>query len=275
MQRLAGQVAIVTGGAMGIGGATSRRLAEEGAKVLIADIDHEAARANVARIREKGGVAEAIKTDVGVKEQVKEMVERAMKQWGRLDILVNNAYRPSSVRRVPSTEVDEEAWDQEFRMLLDAIYYGCKYAIPHMAQAGKGSIVNISSVHGLLSSGRDWHIYDTAKTAVIGITRQLAVEWGPSGIRVNAICPGLIVTERSQEHFARPEVLRFVQQQYPLRRHGWPVDIANAIVFLCSEEASFITGQAIAVDGGLTIQLQDAFAVRIAQYVREHPEVQW
>lgn len=274
MQRLSGQVAIVTGGASGIGGATARRLAEEGAKVLIADVDEATARANAARIAEAGGEAQVIRADVGRHEDVKAFVQRAVELWGRLDILVNNAYRSMGGRTGTSLEVEEDVWDREFDVLLKAIYLGCRYAIPHMLQAGRGSIVNIASVHGLLSSGRTWHIYDTAKTAVIGITRQLAVEWGPQGIRANAICPGLIVTERSEEHYARPERLAFVQQQYPLRRHGWPRDIASVVAFLCSEDASFITGQAIAVDGGLTVQLQDAFAERIARFVREHPEVQ-
>ena len=273
MSGLAGQVAIITGGALGIGGATARRLAEEGASVLIADINPEAAEANAERIRRAGGTADVIEADVGRHEDIKAFVRKAVELWGRLDILVNNARRPGAGHGGSALEVDEELWDRDFAELLKAIFLGAKYAIPEMVKVGKGSIVNISSVHGVLASpGR--LVYDTAKTAVIGITRQLAVEFGPRGIRVNAVCPGLIVTERLRPLFEEePGRRRFVEQTYPLRRHGWPVDIANAVAFLCSDEASFITGHALVVDGGLTIQLQGDLSNHIARFVREHPEV--
>jgi NAD(P)-dependent dehydrogenase (short-subunit alcohol dehydrogenase family) len=127
-------------------------------------------------------------------------------------------------------------------------------------------------VHGLLVSP-GWFVYEVVKPAVIGLSRQLAVEYGPDGIRVNAICPGHIVTERiAQEWQAHPDGLRFFEQQYPLRRTGTPLEVANAVVFLCSDEASFITGQALVVDGGLSIQLQEDLTVRLGRFVREHPE---
>jgi len=274
MQRLSGRVAIVTGSAWGIGGASARRLAEDGAKVLVADVDLEGARANAARIKKAGGVAEAIRTDVGRSADIQAMVARAVELWGRLDILVNNAYRTGDGAHNPSTEVDEAVWDREFAVLVKALYLGCKYAVPHMLKNGKGSIVNIASVHGLLTSGKGWQIYDTAKTGVIGITRQMAVEWGPQGIRANAICPGFILTEASEPRFKKPESVLLVNQMYPVRRHGVPVDIANAVAFLCSDEASFITGVALPVDGGLTVQLQDSLSAHIARYAREHPEAE-
>jgi len=275
MQRLTGQVAIVTGGAQGIGGATARRLAEEGANVLVADVDEQTGAKNVATIRDAGGTAEFFRADVGRHEDVHAMVEQATVHWGRLDILVNNAYGAvGNGVRGGAEEVVEEAWDKGLGVLVKSMFLGAKYAVPHMERAGAGSIVNISSVHGLLQAP-DSLVYEAGKSAVIGVTRQMATQFGPSNIRVNAICPGHIVTERVQANTwdRNPEGFRFFEEQYPLRRCGRPVDIANAIVFLCSEEASFITGHTLVVDGGLTVQLQENLAVHLAHYVQEHPDI--
>src|SRR5437764_10318660 len=272
MPRLDGQVAIVTGGAQGIGGATARRLAEEGASVLIADVDRAAAERNAATIRDAGGAVATLATDVGRHADIRAMVDEAVRRWGKLTILVNNAYRFGPSAAGSAVEVSEEAWDGALAVLMKAIFLGVKHAVPAMQQAGGGSIVNISSVHGLLMSPGSL-IYEAGKSAVIGMTRQMAIEFGPLGIRVNAICPGHIVTERMQARWdENPSGLRFFEQQYPVRRCGRPVDIANAIVFLCSEEASFITGQALVVDGGLSIQLQEDLAVRLARYAQEHAD---
>ena len=272
MQRLSGQVAIVTGGAQGLGGATARRLAEEGARVLIADVDIETARANVDRIREQGHEAEALEVDVGEHADVKAMVEAAVGRWGRLDVLVNNAFDVLSAGTGGALEVSEEVWDQGMRIMVKSIFLGAKYAVPEMRKTEGGNIVNLSSVHGLLTAP-GFMVYETAKAAVIGITRQMATEFGPMSIRVNAILPGHIVTERLQATWdENPSGLQFFADQYPLRKVGRPVDIANAIVFLCSDEASFITGHSLAVDGGLTVQLQENFGVRQAHYLKEHPE---
>ena len=203
------------------------------------------------------------------------MVEAAAERWGKLNILVNNAYNPTGEDDVGSAvEVSESAWNRGLDVLIKSMFLGVKYAVPVMERSGGGSIVNLSSVHGLLMAPRSL-IYETGKSAVIGMTRQMALDFGPLGIRVNAICPGHIVTERIQaSHWdTNPEGLKFFEQQYAVRRCGRPVDIANAIVFLCSEEASFITGQALAVDGGLSIQLQENLGVHLAHYVREHPDL--
>ena len=274
MNRLLDQVAIVTGGAMGIGGATSRRLAEEGARVLIADIDEEASNANVEAIRNEGGTAGSIIADVGRHEDIRAMVSKAVENWGRLDILVSNAYSPVHESGGSALDVTEEAWDHGMDVLVKSQFLAAKYAVPEMQKSGGGSIVNISSVHGLLMApGR--LVYEAGKSAVIDMTKQMATEFGPMGIRVNAICPGHIVTERLEAQWAEnPSGLRFFEDQYPLRKVGRPVDIANSIVFLCSDEASFITGHALVVDGGLTVQLQEDFGVRQAHYVRENPDTQ-
>jgi NAD(P)-dependent dehydrogenase (short-subunit alcohol dehydrogenase family) len=272
MPRLNDQVAIVTGGATGIGGATARRLAEEGARVLVVDLDADGVAANADQIRKAGGTAEALHADVGTEDGVRRMVEKAVGQWGRLNIVVNNAYGVAGMQRTESALVSEQDWDRGMDVGLKAMFRAARFAIPHLRQAGGGSIVNMSSVHGLLAEPGQL-VYETLKAGVIGLTRQLAVEYGPDGIRVNAICPGHIVTERMTERWReRPETLRFFAEQYPLRKTGVPNDIANAAVFLCSDEAAFITGQALVVDGGLTIQLQEHLAVRLARYAQEHAD---
>jgi NAD(P)-dependent dehydrogenase (short-subunit alcohol dehydrogenase family) len=270
MERLKARVAIVTGGALGIGGATARRIAEEGARVLVADIDGAAALRNVETIRASGGIAEPLECDVGTEAGVRDMVEQAVQHWGKLDIVVNNAYANLNAPRVDATGVSEEAWDAGVNVGLRSMFRAAKFAVPHMRQAGGGAMVNLSSVHGLLAE-RGMLVYETVKAGVIGLTRQLAVEYGPVGIRVNAICPGHIVTERMAERWRdHPDTLRFFAEQYPVRRTGTPIDIANAVVFLCSDEASFITGHALVVDGGLTIQLQEDLGIRLVRYAQEH-----
>lgn len=274
MGKLAGQVAIVTGGAQGIGGATARRLAEEGASVLVADIDLATAETNVATIRESGGTAEALRVDVAKSEDLQAMVQEAVRRFGKLNILVNNAYgRTSSGEQGGALEVTEEGWDKGLAILTKSIFLGVKHAVPELQKAGGGAIVNISSVHGLLMAPRKL-VYEAGKSAVIGMTKQMATEFGPLGIRVNAICPGHIVTERmyARQWAHNPEGLRFFEQQYPVRRVGRPIDIANAVAFLCSDEASFITGHALPVDGGLTIQLQEDLGVHLAHWTQEHPD---
>jgi NAD(P)-dependent dehydrogenase (short-subunit alcohol dehydrogenase family) len=268
--RFADRVAIVTGGALGIGGATARRLAEDGARVLIADHDDAAAARNLDAIRDAGGTAEALHVDIGTAEGVRDMVEHAVERWGRLDIVVNNAY--SGGGHGDAVALSEESWDRGMDVGLKSMFRAAKYAVPHLRKAGRASIINISSVHGMLVAPNSL-LYETLKIAVIGLTRQMAAQYGPDGIRVNAICPGHIVTERVQAQWeAHPDGLRFFEQQYPLRRTGVPLDIANAIAFLCSDEASFITGQALAVDGGMTLQLQENLGVHLGHYVQEHPD---
>ena len=266
------RAAIVTGGAMGIGGATARRLAADGASVLVADINLPAAQANAAAIRAAGGTAEPFAADVGNSDDIAAMITRAADLWGRLDILVNNAYSPTHETDGDALTVSEAAWDAGMATLVKAHFLAAKHAVPHMRAHGSASIVNISSVHGLLMAPRKL-IYEAGKSAVIGVTKQMAIDFGPLGIRVNAICPGHIVTERQQENWAQnPAGLRYFQDQYPVRRVGTPDDIANAVAFLCSDDASFITGHALVVDGGLTIQLQEDFSVRQAHYLRDHPD---
>lgn len=273
MKRLQDQVAVVTGGAQGIGGATARRLAEEGANVLIADIDQAAAQTNVERIRATGGTAESIVADVADHARVRATIERAVELWGKVTLLVNNAYGGGPEQQGSAVEVSEEGWDRGMALLVKSTFLTSKHAVPHMRKAGGGAIVNIASVHGLLMAPGKL-VYEAGKSAVIGVTRQMACDFGPSGIRVNCICPGHIVTERIQRRWSENTAgLEFFAQQYPVRRTGRPIDIANAVLFLCSEEASFITGHALVVDGGLTIQLQEDLGVALGRYAQARPDL--
>ena len=271
MSRFEGQVAIVTGGALGIGGATARKFASEGARVLIADIDMDAAVANADGITAAGGIAQAIRCDVSSHDDIRSMVTATVEEWGRLDVLVQNAYGVASNHDQSlgsAVTVSEEVWDNGMAVLTKALFLGAKYAVPEMRKSGGGNIVNLASVHGFLMAPKRL-IYEAGKAAVIGMTKQMAIDFGPEGIRVNAICPGHILTEGLAKMWeGNEEGLKFFEDQYPVRRVGKPEDIANAIAFLCSEDASFITGHSLFVDGGLTTQLQEDLGVQQAKYAR-------
>ncbi|MEE8045994.1 MAG: glucose 1-dehydrogenase, partial [Dehalococcoidia bacterium] len=257
--------------------ATARKLASEGAKVFIADIDHEAAAANVAGITESGGTAAASHVDVSQSADIARMVNEAVDQFGRLDILVQNAFGvmagESSIHGSAVT-VEEESWDYGIDILLKALFLGPKHAIPHMRASGGGNIINLASVHSFLQEP-GMLVYEAAKAGVVGMTRQMATEFGPDNIRVNAIAPGHIISEGIAKMWEdNPSGHAFFANQYPLRRTGVTDDIANGIAFLCSDDASFITGHTLAIDGGLTVQLQEKFGARQGRYIQENPETQ-
>ena len=242
--RVAGKAAIVTGGASGIGRATARILAREGAAVCIADVDADGGRQVVDEIAAEGGEAIFVRTDVGVRADVIDMFERTEEAFGRVDIVHNNAIR---VRDGAATELDERDWDATLNIGLKAIFLAAKYGIPIMRKTGGGTIINTGSVHSLVSLPT-CTAYDAAKAGVLGLTRTLAIDYGPD-IRVCAVLPGAILTplwdgapEEDRRHFA---------QMVPAKRLGTGEDVANAVLFLASDEASFITGTALTVDGGM------------------------
>ena len=293
------RTAIVTGGARGIGGGTARKLAVGGAHVLIVDVEESSAKKNVDTIRASGGQADFMIGDVSEEGVVKEMVNHAVSQTGRLDILVQNAYGGNAHAFGSAVDISSDQWDRGLGLLARSLFLGAKYAVPAMEESGNvegsssdnwtgaglrhgiapnqnvGRIVNISSVHGMLQAPKAL-IYESGKAAVIGLTRQMAVDFGPRGITVNAIAPGHIVTEAGETMWnesGNEPGFRLFELQYPVRRTGVPEDIANAIAFLCSDDASFITGVVLPVDGGLTIQLQEDVVMRLKDYIVENPDL--
>jgi NAD(P)-dependent dehydrogenase (short-subunit alcohol dehydrogenase family) len=264
--RLAGKVAIITGGAQGIGRQIALTFAREGARVMIGDVKDGGGETTVREVVAAGGEAACQVCDVTSFEAVGALVEAAVATFGRLDVLVNNAYRNAHGTVV---DVSLEDWAASRSAMLDATFYGCKAAIPHMIAAGGGSIISLSSVHGYLAA-RNSAVYEASKAALINLMREVACDFGPQGLRANCICPGLIVTEVTNPRYeADPEWARFAAEIYPVRRYGRPDDIANAALFLASDESTFVTGHALVVDGGMTAQLQDDLAERIAEYVRK------
>jgi len=260
--RLADRVALITGSTSGIGRACAERFAGEGACVILNGFPPERGEEAVEQIRGRGGSAAYCQADVRRKEELHGLIQFAVDTFGRLDILMNNA---AGGRSAAVVEQEPEDWDDVFASTVRAAYLGSKYAIPLMIEAGGGSIIHTASVHGLLGGSRG-AAYDAAKAAIINLTRQMAVDYGRHGIRVNALCPGRILTEGKVEWLkSRPDEVRRQKLVYPLGRPGTLQEIAAAALFLASDEASFVTGHALVVDGGLTAQLQDAVGARVEE----------
>lgn len=248
--RLQGKVALVTGGAVGIGAGIAERFVEEGARVAIFDINGQGARSFADRLRAKGTVL-ALEGDVANEESARSAVERTVAQFGALDVLVNNAGIEVAG---PISLMKSEAWDRQLAVNLKGAFLFSKYAIARMLGRG-GVIINISSVRAFVSY-QGGIAYDASKAALIGFTRALALDHGQDKIRVNAVCPGYVDTPMTEEWLKtvpnREETMRQVLAVHPLGRIGTPRDIAEAAVFLASDSASFITGTTLVVDGGMS-----------------------
>jgi len=246
--KLQDRAALVIGGSTGLGRACAEACAAEGAKVMIADINQPAAEENLARIRAAGGTGAFVRCDATDEEQVKAAVAATVAEFGKLDILVNSAGGPS--------EPDNEGWHFCIDMFLKAPYYACRAALPEMEKNGKGAIINISSLSGVTGSLArviEGTGYPAAKHGVIGITKTLALAYGKKNIRVNAICPGYIKSELTRAMFEAEDGGRKLISEtlrVPLDRWGEPEEIGKVAAFLASDDASFITGQPIIVDGG-------------------------
>ena len=249
MKRLEGRTAIVTGGASGIGAASVRLFAEEGARVLVADMQAERGAA----LAEALGDAVAFRrVDVSREEDVKGAVDEAVERWGRLDVLFNNAGFGGAIGPIESTSVED--FDITFDVLLKGVFLGIKHAAAPMRAGGGGSIISTASVAGL-KTGESPHLYSVAKAAVIHLTKSVALELGEANIRVNCICPGIVATplaagrpdtsEERLEKFAGA-----MKRAQALGRVGRPEDIARAALWLASDESSWVTGTAQVVDGG-------------------------
>lgn len=244
--RFAGHAVLVTGAARGIGAATARRFAEEGARVLVTDVDGPEAELCAARLRGQRLAAEASACDVADPASVEAAVAHAVDAFGSLDVLVNSAASCS-----PDTALfedgPEEAWARDLDVTLTGTYRCCRAALPHLAATGRGAIVNIGSVNGLQDFGN--HAYSAAKAGLGSLTRTLAGHAAARSVRVNLVTPG---TVRTSAWEGREAELDAIRPLYPLGRVGEPEDIAAAVAFLASRDAAWITGATLAVDGGLT-----------------------
>lgn len=250
--RLKGKVAIVTGAGSGIGKAIAELFAAEQAAVVLAEWNRQSGAEAEAAIRAAGGTARFIPTDVSKAPEVRALIERTVAEFGRLDILVNNAAIQILGRLADTSEED---WDRLHSVNLKGVFLCSKYAIAAMLRSGGGSIVNIASILGLVGDP-DLAAYCAAKGGVLALTKAAALAYGPEGIRVNAICPGDVDTPMVREYFEKdshPEALRReVASKYALRRIAAPREIAEAALYLASDAASFVTGSALVIDGGLT-----------------------
>jgi len=245
---LIGKTAIVTGSARGIGRSIAQALARRGADVVISDVDAAGAEATAAEIAQRGRRTLAIACNVTRRDEVEALIERTLAAWGRLDILVNNA---GITRDTLAIRMTEEQWDLVLDVNLKGTFFGCAAAAKAMIKARSGAIVNIASITGLIGNVGQAN-YAASKAGVIALTRTLAKELASRNIRVNAVAPGFIETEMTREmtEKAKAAFLEFV----PMGRGGTPEEVAAVVAFLCSPESSYITGECITIDGGLTIQ---------------------
>lgn len=245
--RLADKVALVTGSGSGIGRAIAERFAREGARVIVNDLHRDRAEETVQRIAAANGEALAIQADVTQSAAVQAMVEQGIAAFGRIDILVNNA---GASQGDDILTFDEATWDWNLAVVLKSAYLCSRAVLPRMIERRSGAIVNISSVNGIAGLGEE--AYSAAKAGMNVLTKNMAVKYGRFGIRVNAICPGTIRTPIWGPRLEKdPLIFEKLAKWYPLGRVGEPEDIANAALFLASDEASWITGAVLIVDGGL------------------------
>ena len=252
MGQLEGKVAIVTGGALGIGAAYCKRLAEEGAKVVVADI--EDGNSVVGVIEQAGGRALFIETDVTSEPDNMNMASKTCQTFGRLDILVANAGLYTHLKRHPSVEETVQEWDDVYNVNVKGVWLGAKACIPEMKKNGYGKIVNIASTAAFQGTPGITR-YAASKAAVVGLTRSMAREYGDDGIRINAIAPGPIETETGKQYETEESVNRRLVsgKKRALGRNGLPSDVVGLCVFLSSEKSDFMSGQTVVVDGGGTL----------------------
>jgi NAD(P)-dependent dehydrogenase (short-subunit alcohol dehydrogenase family) len=254
---LEGKVALVTGGASGIGRATALTFAREGAKLVVADMNEEGGQQTVHMITEQGGEAIFVRTDVSQAVEVQALISKAVETYGRLDCAHNNAgisgFGIAGDGYTLTTEYPEERWHQVIAVNLTGVWLCMKYEIAQMLTQGGGTIVNTASAAGLVG-GRGMSAYVASKHGVVGLTKTAALEYAQQGIRVNCVCPGWIQTPMTARGLSDPEQKAQIVAREPIGRVGTPEEVAETVVWLCSDAASFVTGHAMSVDGGLVAQ---------------------
>jgi|YelNatPaOPRAMG01_1025707.scaffolds.fasta_scaffold73885_2 NAD(P)-dependent dehydrogenase (short-subunit alcohol dehydrogenase family) len=251
MMKLENRVAIVTGGGSGIGRAIALTFAREGARVVIGDIDLTAAKKVAGEVAQQGGGALAVEVDISKQAEVKRMVEMTVAEFKKVDILVNNAaYLGFSLEHRPFIDTDEGEWDEHINVTFKGTLHCCKAVIPYMMEQRWGRIINITSDSAKIMAPRGEALYSGCKAAVAGFSRCLAGELARYNILVNCVAPGLVLTPSVLKTRA-PQWQEKVVKSIPLRRAAMPEDIANMVLFLASDEASYITGQHFSVDGGI------------------------
>ena len=252
--QLNGKVALITGGASGIGRATALTFAREGAKLIIADMNEDGGQQTVHMITEHDGEATFVQVDVSRATEVEAMISKTVQTYGRLDCAHNNA-GIGSRPRVLLHELSEESWERVISINLKGVWLCMKYEIIQMCTQGGGAIVNTASIMGLVGSWSRSGVYNASKHGVVGLTKTAALEYAKLGIRVNAVCPGYIRTPLIEEALtSNPEMEAQIVARHPVGRMGRPEEIAEAVMWLCSDAASFVTGHTMTVDGGYVAQ---------------------
>jgi NAD(P)-dependent dehydrogenase (short-subunit alcohol dehydrogenase family) len=251
--RLADKVCVITGAGSGMGRVAATMFAAEGARVVVADTNESAARGTVAAVTGAGGQAIAIRADVSQEAEARAMVDAAISSFGRIDVLYNNAgIMPEADHSVIDTDV--ETWDRVMAVNVRGVFLGCKHAIPPMVQQGSGSIINIASFVALLGCSVPQDAYTASKGALLSLTRSLAVQFGSSGVRTNAICPGPVETPLLMDWLLKDEAARQLRlARNPTGRFGKPEEIVNMALYLASDESRWTNGASLVVDGGISV----------------------
>ena len=251
--RLQDKVAVITGAGSGMGRVAAQLFAGQGAKVVVAEFGEEAGAETVRLVESAGGSATFVRTDVSNEASAKGMVDHALSTFGRVDVLYNNAgVMPEADHSVIDTDV--ATWDQVMAVNVRGVFLGCKYAIPAMVEQGAGSVINIASFVALLGCSVPQDAYTASKGAILSLTRSLAVQFGPKGVRSNAICPGPVETPLLMDWLVKDEKAKQIRlARNPTGRFGKPEEIVNMAIYLASDESRWTNGASLVVDGGISV----------------------